>query len=367
MNKPLIHQKPDIDLRHLLTPSKFIPTYLARRDAQGGLAPFSVELHLSSSCNYQCLHCSYARRNRVGHKRLSRETVRRTLSDLAAMRPAAAYFSGGGDPTLLPGWGDYVLELSEAGTNVALVTNGSLLDKAPQEVLHALSYLAVSVYSPRREIYDTVTSGGHFDGQFAVSSYFGGERRTVVGARCVINQYNVDHVFDVYATAMASGFDYIIFIPEVDYEHRGLTLSPDELAVLRDGVAAHRDEIDPARTNLLPLSQRDFSYYSQASECGSTCFAVRLRTNAFINYDGEVYLCQPLIGQKEYSIGNVEDARLPELWNGDRHELVAKRLTAEYPLEACGVCRCRSYNTVVDEYEGLAPNEPFTLVKDCFI
>lgn len=360
--------RPVTDLRRLLNARKFIPPFLERSHCPGEtLGPHSVELHLSSSCNYRCLHCSYSRRNKEHHGRLDEAVVDRLVYDLAAMGARGVYLAGGGEPTMLPGWDDHVLRLDAAGVSVALVTNGTRLPAARPEVLHALSYVAVSVYSTRAGVYEAVTGGRAFEDQFAVPSLYRVDRRTVVGARCVVNPRNADHVAEVYDAAMDAGFDYVIFVPEVDYEGRGGGLGPEHEAVLRGQIEARGADLDPARTNLAGLPGRGFRHYAEAEVPPGPCRAVDLRTNAFVNYDGAVYLCQPLIGQREYSIGSVADAPLPELWNGPGHRKVIRALQDGYPLDACRVCRCLSYNRTVAHWLALAPNEPFEVVRDPFL
>lgn len=50
--------KSRVDLRVLLNPEKILFPFCERRDEQA-VSPFSIELHLSSFCNYNCYHCSF--------------------------------------------------------------------------------------------------------------------------------------------------------------------------------------------------------------------------------------------------------------------------------------------------------------------
>lgn len=67
-----------------------------------------------------------------------------------------------------------------------------------------------------------------------------------------------------------------------------------------------------------------------------------MRSNVFINYDGEVYLCQPLIGQKEYSLGNINKENFGKIWNSNQHQEVIARLNEKFAKGACENCRAIS-------------------------
>ena len=362
--------RPPVDLRCLLDPNKVLPVHLSRQDRDpADLPPWSVELHLTSACNYRCGHCSYGGRNRVGRRSVPASRVAALLDDLTGpCRPRGLYFSGGGEPTALKDWDRHVERVIAAGIDTALVTNGSLLREAHLGVVGRLRYIAVSIYSPRPEAYAAITGGSAFKAQFGLPGRIRAvSEAVVIGARNVINSRNHDHIPELYAAAIAAGYDYLICITQIDYEKRGLALSEAEIETLMRRCAAA--DLDPARTNLQRLLVSRFGYYQKpgAGACGSDCTAVRLRTNAFVNYDGGVWLCQPDIGNAELCIGNVNEQGFAAIWNGPRHREVVEKLCARWRAGACENCRAMALNRAVEAYEAAPANQPLTLVKDSFL
>lgn len=358
-----------IDLRNLLNPAKFLPAYLERKDRDPlGLAPYSVEFHLTSTCNYNCCHCSYGTRNRAGTF-VRPKRIELLLEDLTGpLRPRGVYFSGGGEPTTLKGWDGYIQRLADSGVRTALVTNASLLGQRHLPALARLDYLAVSIYSPNQETYKKITGGDRFAAQFEIPAMVKAVApKVTVGARNVINPHNHAQVPDIYRLAMQAGYDYVIFIPEIDYEKRGLALSAQEVETLLD--ICPRADADPAKTNLTGLVANRFGYYRDFQDiCGQIdCLAARLRTNAFVNYDGGVYLCQPLIGNQDYCVGNINEKRLAEIWNSKRHQAVVEALSGRWRAGQCENCRSGSHNRAALEYQKAPENTPLTVLKDSFL
>lgn len=315
---------PNVDTANLLNPDKFIPHYLERKDHVYDLPPLAVEIHPTAICNYNCSHCSYANRNKC-NEQLPQDIMVRLMQSLTKLRVKAVYFSGGGEPTLYPDWDIYIRELIDKNIQCALITNGSMLSDNP--ILSKLNYIAISVYSTYRDIFTKVT--GRSDDTLFQKQFDVPDASCIKGARCVVTDHNRDHIKDIKQTCLISGYDYFLEVPYVNYE----TVPVPKEYVIGDG-----------------------------------CWPVKLMSTAFINYDGEVYLCQPHIGNKEYSIGNIIDTPLEYLWiNRSRHEEVINKLVTNFQQGKCANCRAIAYNRVVQEYEDTEPNVPITIIKDNFI
>lgn len=359
-----------VDLRNLLEPNKIIPVYLERKEAhKASLPPFSIEFHLTSTCNYKCYHCSYAKRN--SQKIYVHDVVVDGLVDdiIVNCKPRGVYFSGGGEPTTLKKWDKYIEKFAINNVDVSLITNGSNITHDNIGVMSLLSYISVSIYSSDREIYKKITGGNCFDKYFELPAMLKKqERHPVVGARCVINKFNYRDILNIYNNAISSGYDYVIFIPEIDYENRGLALTVDEVSYIVETFLPV--DFDPKNTNMGKILNGKLLYYQDAIgyDVNSLCESVQLRTNAFVNYDGQVYLCQPHVGNVELSIGRIsEDVKFSDVWNSERHGQVALLLQEKWKQGGCVNCRAISYNKSIQKYKMLPDNTPMTIVKDAFL
>ena len=360
------------DIKNITNNNKFIPIWLERKNYNHNncQAPHSIELHLTSKCNFNCQHCSYANR-RKHNTEVSPEKIDRLLDNLInSVKPKGVYFSGGGEPTTLRNWDNYIEKLTQNGVEVSLITNGSLIKSKHLNVIRKLNYIAISIYSTKKEIAQQITGSKSIEHSFLLPSAIKEEpSNTVVGARCVINEFNLPEVVDIYKKAMDSGYDYIIFIPEIDYENRGIHLPIKDAEKMKSKVIS--SNIDETKTNLLSVAKNKFSYYkiNDASnfERHIECQPIKLKTNAFINFDGEVYLCQPHIGNKDYSIGNITGDEFKDLWGSERHEELIHTLLQQWDKGDCLNCRGIGFTRSVYDYLNMPPNQPIEIIKDSFV
>lgn len=98
------------------------------------LAPLSINLDLTTACNYKCDHCIDWDILNSKEKHEDQE-LRNSISRMAERGLRSVILIGGGEPTLYPGFVPFVQFLKQLGLSVAVVSNGSrgerLLQAAP--------------------------------------------------------------------------------------------------------------------------------------------------------------------------------------------------------------------------------------------
>lgn len=92
------------------------------------MVPLSINLDLTTACNYRCDHCiDWDILNKaVKHQD---ETLRNQMTEMAKRGLKSVILIGGGEPTLYPGFPAFVKHLKELGLQVSVVSNGSRGDK----------------------------------------------------------------------------------------------------------------------------------------------------------------------------------------------------------------------------------------------
>ena len=363
-----------INLDKLLDKKKIISFYRERiTGSLNELPPISVELHWTSNCNYECVHCSYGNRRKTTNF-LNATIIEGLVDNLIELGCRAVYLSGGGEPTVIKDWCQYSKKLLDHGIEVALITNGVAISERHLHTVRRMNYVAVSVYSILESRYKRITQSNFFEGQFSLPKKIKvGATDTIVGARCVLNDINFEEVYLIYREAIESGFDYIIFIPAVDYEGRGVVLGNDNMAKVQSIIQEKMELFDSNRTNVHGLMSRGIRYYDKSDYRTylplplSGCKPIQIRSGAFVNYDGGVYLCQPDIGNKGLEIGNLHDKAFIKMWNSKRHLEVINSLVYRYNEGSCKNCRSIAFNQAVYEEEaGLIDYEP-ELISDPFL
>ncbi|MFK7741995.1 MAG: radical SAM protein [Planctomycetota bacterium] len=92
------------------------------------IAPLSINLDLTTACNYACDHCiDWDILN--SKEKHEDEQLRASIERMAERGMRSVILIGGGEPTLYPGFVDFVKFLKDLKLSVAVVTNGSRGDR----------------------------------------------------------------------------------------------------------------------------------------------------------------------------------------------------------------------------------------------
>jgi pyruvate-formate lyase-activating enzyme len=99
------------------------------------LAPISINLDLTTACNYRCTHCIDWDILNSKHRHRDQE-LRDAMSEMAARGMRSVILIGGGEPTLYPGFAEFVGHLKKLRQQVAIVSNGSRGDRLAAAAVH---------------------------------------------------------------------------------------------------------------------------------------------------------------------------------------------------------------------------------------
>ncbi|MBM3974171.1 MAG: radical SAM protein [Planctomycetes bacterium] len=99
------------------------------------LAPLSINLDLTTACNYKCDHCIDWDILNSKEKHEDQE-LRDAIAKMAARGLRSVILIGGGEPTLYPGFVAFVQFLKQLQLAVAVVSNGSRGDRLLQAAPH---------------------------------------------------------------------------------------------------------------------------------------------------------------------------------------------------------------------------------------
>jgi MoaA/NifB/PqqE/SkfB family radical SAM enzyme len=115
----------------------------------GGLpifGPISINLDLTSACNFSCPFCVDSKLINAG-KSLTLEEVKRTINTLHSHGLLSVILIGGGEPTLHRDFGEIVGHIKSKGLQIGIVTNGSTIERieAVVEELKEKDWIRISI------------------------------------------------------------------------------------------------------------------------------------------------------------------------------------------------------------------------------
>lgn len=314
-------------------------------------------------CNFRCSHCT----RRVTRTRwveggtwdlntpierrntMHADGLRRAIDQIASMSVdnQMGIIWGGGDPTANPFTYDGMMYARRQEITSSFLTNGAFLEV--DRVLDADPILVrISLNCGSEEAHR------RFHGYPADSDYF--ERavqkmrelarkklerlaRTLVGISLIVDERNMDDVVAAVEKVQAvvdevgPGIDYVICRPVMNYAH-----FEGAWTQIRTDTKARAKEIlseDGTAGRILyelgiPLIQIKDSFEMPPPQefYGDTrCLAYGLCGE--IRHNGDVQLCSDSYGNPEYTIGNLFEQSLAEIWWSERRREVLERINAK--------------------------------------
>jgi organic radical activating enzyme len=266
--------------------------------------PISINLDLTTACNYACDHCVDFEILNTG-VRYDHEKLLASLEQLAARGLKSVIVIGGGEPTTYPKFEEAMIRMKDLGLKLGLVTNGTGMAKV-RDIAHRLDskdWVRLSLdsgtdatfqlmHKPRKPItLDQICEG--------IPPVKAVNRATKIGFSyiivwrgCTANDAAItENVHEMYTAAERArryGFDYISFKPFlvradennaeiVDITQEGNRVADVMGAIRRQLDLAKRLETDSFKvvesTNLRVLANNSFrSYTRQPSQCHMQLF-----------------------------------------------------------------------------------------------
>lgn len=118
------------------------------------IAPISINLDLTVACNYRCTHCIDWDILNTRH-RMAEADLRVSMALMAERGLRSVILIGGGEPTLYPGFVDFVEFLKGLELQVAVVSNGSRGDRLAEIMpfLDERDWIRLSLDSGSNELF----------------------------------------------------------------------------------------------------------------------------------------------------------------------------------------------------------------------
>ena len=193
-------------------------------------APISINLDVTTACNYRCDHCVDMD---ILNKNINyeHEQLKDSLTNLAEKGLRSVIIIGGGEPTAYKGFEDIVRHLKAMDIQIGVVTNGSMMKKieAVAEVLEPRDWVRLSLDSGTNETFRAMHKPGskkctlewicsHIPAIKKVNPNFQiGFSFIIVWKDCETNDTkiieNVDEMLTAAKLAKEHQFNYISFKP----------------------------------------------------------------------------------------------------------------------------------------------------------
>jgi radical SAM protein with 4Fe4S-binding SPASM domain len=250
---------------------------------------------------------------------------------------------GGGDPTANPFTYDAMLYARDRGISASFLTNGVFLevdrtlDADPILIRVSLNCGTEEAY---RRFHGYPRGWDYFDrvrGKMRELARRKLERnaRTLVGISLIVDERNMD---DLEAAAIeirsvvedaGPGIDYVIVRPVMNYSHfdsKWAKLSNDTKRraeeLIEDGPVGRI--IGDLGVPVVPIKDSFAEPPPPELYDDGSCLAYGMASE--IRHNGDVQLCSDSYGNPDYSVGNLFESSLRDIWRSDRRRAVLERV-----------------------------------------
>jgi MoaA/NifB/PqqE/SkfB family radical SAM enzyme len=185
------------------------------------IAPLHIDAGLSKGCNIRCEYCfgvlqgNFYRRG--ADRVFPREPLLRYVRDAGAAGVRSMGFIGEGEPLLNPAVYDAVVAARRAGMDIALATNGILLDagRACDRALECLSWLRFNLSAASADAFLRVHRSRDFDVvtrkiRHVVARKHRRRLKVTIGLQMVLTPNNIDQAIPLAQLGRELGVDYCV-------------------------------------------------------------------------------------------------------------------------------------------------------------
>lgn len=270
-----------------------------------------LTLDLTEKCNYFCDYCVDKKNiNKSKARELRWDFLKVFLPEIRTIGCRCIEVTGGGEPTLYTNFKEFLTLASELGFHLALVTNGSMLDKYIDSIsASSIDWIRVSLDSSCENTHKRVHSiekniFGNIIGSIEKLS-----KTQTVGISFIIREDNFNEIYSAAKISKSIGAKYIEFKPLLDKKNVfAQNFDKDYVSQELERCKADLNNeyfevvITDSIKSLLNDSQDKFDCNSKKYD---TCFSCYYRT---VLTPSGLYPCSYFRGS-EYNIKNIKCAQ----------------------------------------------------------
>jgi radical SAM protein with 4Fe4S-binding SPASM domain len=263
------------------------------------------------------------------------EMLLERISELAALGIKSIMYAGEGEPLLHRGISEIINHTRMVGIDVALTTNGVLLDpKMSEQILPNMSWIKVSIDAGSPAGYAAIhrTDPDDFHKVFANIKAAARliERNDwwcTLGTQAILLPENAADMEALAARAKDSGARYLVIKPYSQH-HKSSTCRYADIDYspyldLQERLARFND----AAFSVI-FRVKTFRKFQQLERGYERCLALPFWS--YIDSAGEVWGCSSYLGDERFRYGNIFEESFQSIWTGDLRrnslEFVAKEL-----------------------------------------
>lgn len=326
---------------------------LERLEAGERCNPLYIRIKPTNICNHNCYYCHYKNPylrldEYNSNDMIPRNKMMEIVADMKKMGVKAVTFSGGGEPLIYPYIAETMEKILDAGIELSIITNGSMLKGRNAELLSKAKWVRLSIDSIDASKYAKIR-GIEKDAlpiimrnieNFAMMK----NKECELGINFVIGKDNYTEIEQVARAMKALGVNHVKFAPlfsnETEEYHKDF--KDEVIETLNDLGCKLNDET----FKIIDLYTSDFDNYEVFKRTYSRCpikeFVCIIAANS------KVYFCHDKAYLADGCVCDLNNQSLADSWNSEE---VTKRFKEFDAMKVCRQhCVYDSRNVLINSY-----------------
>jgi len=312
------------------------------------IAPITLEIDPSSSCNHACPKCSgRLNKNSVLYKEIQNQSTFINPNIVKGIvespnAPLGIVFAGDtGDPLIHPQIESLISMVHDKDISISIITNGQALNSSiSKTIVEKCQGLRVSLdaFDAQSHHITHGSDGEQWNELIENIKTLVSLRNSSPITNCLLGvgyltgKHTLNGMYEAAQLAKNLGVDYIHFRP---FFYSDVNIDPELIKKCQSLSDEHFSVIFP-----------EAKYQNTPEKNYSNCQAANFVT--IINPKGEVFLCCHHVGQEEFKIDTI--GADPEDWNNFVNSKKRRELIKNYKLTECPpFCRLHSHNQTLSK------------------
>jgi len=327
------------------------------------IAPITIDCALTRRCTYRCTYC-YGQLQANDEKNMTRDVIMRFLDDAAHIGVKAISFVSDGESTCSPHLYEAITHGKKCGLDMALGTNGYLLDPERLEAtMPSLTYLRFNISAATADRYAQIhgCKPAAFDRVIAtIRSAVAIKKRAgldvTIGLQMVLLPEFEDQILPLAQLGRELGTDYLVIKHCSDDEKGSLGVDYSKYEALT-GVLKMAETLSTddylVRAKWSKILSEGKRRYSQ---CYGPAFIMQFSGSGLVAPCGMLFNSS----YKDFHIGNICDTSFKDIWNSKRYRDVLAHI-ASNAFDARHMCGSLCLQHKVNEFLWDLKNGTITL------
>ena len=327
-------------------------------------APVSIRVKPTNRCNHFCYYCSSPERATYLDGTLDTfnpkdfipwKIMQKLIVDLELIGTKGIIFSGGGEPLLYRHIIDTLKLVDYTNIDLAMITNGQLLNGERAELLKDAKWVRISLDSHNAKLFSETRKVPEkmFDELCDNIRNFIEikDESCEVGVNCVVHNKNMDYVYEIAEFVKDLGMSHIkyspvIFRDEAERYHKDIQ---DKIISRVDDAVDDLSDNNFKVINLYKLEVPEAITFNR-----NYTYCPILQVSSCVGADCNIYYCHDKLYMKDYVLGSLKEKSFPDIWFSDE----TKKTFNEFdPSKDCKhSCVWEERNHLLNEYLSLDEN-----------